>query len=199
MLIGFIIAVILITIVPGPSILLLLVVSLRQGTMAGLKYTLGVLAADAVLLTISLLGLGAVLQGSAMLFNIVKWAGVAYLIYLGIKQLRAPSEIKLETNQKVQAPFTQGFAITALNPKAIGFFVAFFPQFIDHRGDVLAQLMVLVPLFMSLVFVIFAICAFLAGYSRLLFENHAGQITLKYGAATGLLGSAAAAALVQKA
>jgi threonine/homoserine/homoserine lactone efflux protein len=199
MLIGFIIAVILITIVPGPSILLLLVVSLRQSTMAGLKYTLGVLAADAVLLTISLLGLGAVLQGSAMLFNIVKWAGVAYLIYLGIKQLRAPSEIKLETSQKVQAPFTQGFAITALNPKAIGFFVAFFPQFIDHRGDVLAQLMVLVPLFMSLVFVIFAICAFLAGYSRLLFENHAGQITLKYGAATGLLGSALAAALVQKA
>ncbi len=199
MLIGFIIAVILITIVPGPSILLLLVVSLRQGTLAGLKYTLGVLAADAVLLTISLLGLGAVLQGSAMLFNIVKWAGVAYLIYLGIKQLRAPSEIKLETNQKVQAPFTQGFAITALNPKAIGFFVAFFPQFIDHRGDVIAQLMVLVPLFMSLVFGIFAICAILAGYSRMLFENHAGQITLKYGAALGLISSGLAAAFVQKA
>lgn len=199
MLIGFIIAVILITIVPGPSILLLLVVSLRQGTLAGLKFTLGVLAADAVLLTISLLGLGAVLQGSAMLFNIVKWAGVAYLIYLGIKQLRAPSEIKLETNQKVQAPFTQGFAITALNPKAIGFFVAFFPQFIDHRGDVVAQLMVLVPLFMSLVFGIFAICAILAGYSRMLFENHAGQITLKYGAALGLISSGLAAAFVQKA
>lgn len=199
MLIGFIIAVILITIVPGPSILLLLVVSLRQGTLAGLKYTLGVLAADAVLLTISLLGLGAVLQGSAMLFNIVKWAGVAYLIYLGIKQLRAPSEIKLETNQKVQAPFTQGFTITALNPKAIGFFVAFFPQFIDHRGDVIAQLMVLVPLFMSLVFGIFAICAILAGYSRMLFENHAGQITLKYGAALGLISSGLAAAFVQKA
>ncbi|TDQ63665.1 threonine/homoserine/homoserine lactone efflux protein [Maritalea mobilis] len=199
MLIGFIIAVILITIVPGPSILLLLVVSLRQGTLAGLKFTLGVLAADAVLLTISLLGLGAVLQGSAMLFSIVKWAGVAYLIYLGIKQLRAPSEIKLETNQKVQAPFTQGFAITALNPKAIGFFVAFFPQFIDHRADVIAQLMVLVPLFMSLVFGIFAICAILAGYSRMLFENHAGQITLKYGAALGLISSGLAAAFVQKA
>lgn len=199
MLIGFIIAVILITIVPGPSILLLLVVSLRQGTLAGLKYTLGVLAADAVLLTISLLGLGAVLQGSAMLFNIVKWAGVAYLIYLGIKQLRAPSEIKLETNQKVQAPFTQGFAITALNPKAIGFLVAFFPQFIDHRGDVVAQLMVLVPLFVALVFGIFALCAILAGYSRMLFENHAGQITLKYGAALGLISSGLAAAFVQKA
>lgn len=199
MLLGFIIATCLITIVPGPSILLLLVVSIRQGTIAGLKFTLGVLAADSMLLTISLLGLGAVLQSSVMAFNIIKWAGVVYLIYLGIKQLRAPVQITIKADQKVLHPFTQGFAITALNPKAIGFLVAFFPQFIDHRGDVMAQLLVLVPLFMGLVFLIFAICALLAGYSRLLFENRAGQISIKYGAAAGLIGSALAAAFVQKA
>ncbi|GLQ18123.1 LysE family translocator [Maritalea porphyrae] len=199
MLLGFIIATIVITLSPGPSIILLLVVSLRQGAMAGIKYSAGVISADTILISLSLLGLGALMQSSVLLFNLVKWAGIAYLIYLGIKQLRASSKVSVEATKVSGSPYLQGLGTTMLNPKAIGFFVAFFPQFIDPNQAFWPQLMLLGPLFLSMVFVMFSIIALLASRTKLLFESSKGQITLKYGAAFGLIGSGFAAAFAQRA
>lgn len=199
MLLGFIIATIVITLSPGPSIILLLVVSLRQGAMAGIKYSAGVISADTILISLSLLGLGALMQSSVLLFNLVKWAGIAYLIYLGIKQLRASSKVSVEATKVSGSPYLQGLGTTLLNPKAIGFFVAFFPQFIDPNQAFWPQLMLLGPIFLSMVFVMFSIIALLASRTKLLFESSKGQITLKYGAAFGLIGSGFAAAFAQRA
>ena len=199
MLLGFILATIFITLSPGPSIIVLLVVSLRQGAVAGVKYSAGVISADAILISLSLLGLGALMQSSVLLFNIVKWAGIAYLIYLGMKQLRASHKVNIEVNETGSSPYMQGLVTTLLNPKAIGFFVAFFPQFIDPTQPFWPQLGLLGPLFLFMVFVMFTVIAFLAARTKLLFESNKGQITLKYGSALGLIGSGFAAAFVQRA
>jgi len=169
MLLGFIIANIVITLSPGPSIILLLVVSLRKGAMAGVKYSFGVISADTILISLSLLGLGALMQSSVLLFNVVKWAGIAYLIYLGIKQLRSRADVDVSSAETTGSPYLQGLATTLLNPKAIGFFVAFFPQFIDPNQAFWPQLALLGPLFLSMVFIMFAIIATLAARTKLLF------------------------------
>ncbi|MGJ8529892.1 LysE family translocator [Maritalea sp.] len=198
MLLGFIIATIVITLSPGPSIIVLLVVSLRQGATAGMKYSLGVITADAILISASLLGLGALMQSSVLLFNVVKWVGIAYLIYLGIKQLRADHKVDFSEAKSTASPYVQGWATTMLNPKAIGFFVAFFPQFIDPTQAFWPQLAFLGPLFLTMVFVMFTIIAALAARTKLLFESDKGQRTLKFGSAFGLIGSGLAAAFAQR-
>lgn len=199
MLLGFILATIIITLSPGPSIIVLLVVSLKQGASAGVKFSAGVISADTILISLSLLGLGALMQSSVILFNLVKWAGIAYLIYLGIKQLRASHHVKIDVGEQRNSPYMQGLVTTLLNPKAIGFFVAFFPQFIDAKQPFWPQLALLGPLFLAMVFIMFTIIAFLAARTKLLFESNKGQITLKYGSALGLIGSGLAAAFVQRA
>jgi threonine/homoserine/homoserine lactone efflux protein len=199
MLLGFILATIVITLSPGPSIIVLLVVSLRQGASAGMKYSAGVISADSILISLSLLGLGALMQSSVLLFNLVNWAGIAYLVYLGIKQLRASHEVEIEINDTRNSPYLQGLVTTLLNPKAIGFFVAFFPQFIDPTKAFWPQLALLGPLFLAMVFAMFTVIAFLAARTKLLFESNKGQITLKYESALGLIGSGLAAAFVQRA
>jgi len=198
MLFGFIIATIVITLSPGPSIILLLVVSLRRGAMAGMQYSLGVISADTILISLSLLGLGALMQSSVLLFNVVKWAGIAYLIYLGIKQLRASTDVDVSAAEATGSPYLQGLGTTLLNPKAIGFFVAFFPQFIDPKQDFWPQLALLGPLFLSMVFVMFSIIALLASRTKLIFESQGGQQTLKFGSAFGLIGSGFSAAFAQR-
>lgn len=198
MLLGFIIATIVITLSPGPSIILLLVVSLRKGAMAGVKYSLGVISADTILISLSLLGLGALMQSSALLFDLVKWAGIVYLIYLGIKQLRSSADVDVSAAQAKGSPYLQGLGTTLLNPKAIGFFVAFFPQFIDPNQAFWPQLALLGPLFLSMVFVIFSVIAVLASHTKLLFESRGGRQTLKFGSAFGLIGSGFAAAFAQR-
>jgi len=199
MLFGFVIATIVITLSPGPSIIVLLVVSLRQGALAGIKYSAGVIAADSILISLSLLGLGALMQSSVLLFNLVKWAGIAYLIYLGIKQLRSDTRINMSHANESGAPFTQGLTTTLLNPKAIGFFVAFFPQFIDPAQAFWPQLAFLGPLFLTMVFLMFTVVALLASRAKALFESAKGQQGLKFGSAFGLIGSGVAAAFAQRA
>lgn len=198
MLLGFVIATIVITLSPGPSIIVLLVVSLRQGAMAGARYSLGVISADTILISLSLLGLGALMQSSVLLFNLVKWAGIAYLIYLGIKQLRSSAHVDLKQAQTAGSPYLLGLSTTLLNPKAIGFFVAFFPQFIDPAKAFWPQLGLLGPLFLSMVFIMFAIIASLAARTKTIFESRKGQNTLKFGSAFGLIGSGFAAAFAQR-
>jgi threonine/homoserine/homoserine lactone efflux protein len=97
-------------------------------------------------MTLSFLGMGAVLMTSATLFSLLKYAGAAYLVYLGVRMWRAEPELQLAEAEgafQPRAAMGHAFVVTALNPKSIVFFVAFLPQFITPGAPVLPQMLIL--------------------------------------------------------
>ena len=114
-------------IIPGPTVLLVVSYALGQGWRTALPMAIGVALGDFTAMTLSMLGLGALLAASATLFTILKWAGAAYLVYLGIKLWRAGGTLEAAPRtDAVSAARMPGHAwlVTALNPKSITFFVA---------------------------------------------------------------------------
>ena len=143
-------------VIPGPTILMVIAYSLANGRSAAVPLVLAVALADATALGLSVLGLGSLLAKSALLFQLVKLFGGCYLIYLGIQMFRRAStsqkvnhDLPRESTKKM---FWNTYLVTTLNPKGIVFFIAFFPQFIDHSQAVNSQLAIL-----SLSFIILAI------------------------------------------
>ena len=134
---------------PGPAVLLVLATALRRGTGAGAISTLGILSANAIYFALSATGLGAVLLASYRIFFLVKWAGAAYLIYLGVRALlqKSPATGDADTDgggsRSAGRLFLDGLLLQLSNPKAIVFFAALLPQFIDPKIDILLQIIVL--------------------------------------------------------
>ncbi len=152
----------LLSLTPGPAVLLVIGLSMRQGFRIGFMATSGILSTNAVFFTLSALGIGALIVASATLFTIIKWVGAAYLVYLGVGmvmplakrlwQRRSFGEGLDLSEAKAAAPkvpqtaaksFWQGFALQASNPKNILFFVAILPQFISPDGNIATQLVIL--------------------------------------------------------
>jgi len=142
-------------VIPGPTILLVVSYALGQGWRAGLPIAAGVALGDFTAMTLSMLGIGALLMASATVFTILKWIGAAYLIYLGVRLFRASGALdaKPRTDAASAAKMTaHAWLVTALNPKSITFFVAFLPQFLDHSADFLTQMLVFETTFLTLAF-----------------------------------------------
>jgi threonine/homoserine/homoserine lactone efflux protein len=142
-------------IIPGPTVLLVVSYALGQGWRTVLPMTVGVALGDFTAMTLSMLGLGALLAASATLFTILKWVGAAYLVYLGIRLWRAGGTLDAAPRtDAVSAAKMLGHAwlVTALNPKSITFFVAFLPAFLDPRADFLTQMVVFETTFLVLAF-----------------------------------------------
>ena len=142
-------------IIPGPTVLLVVSYALGQGWRTVLPMTVGVALGDFTAMTLSMLGLGALLATSATLFTIVKWVGAAYLVYLGIGLWRAGGTLDAAPRtDAVSAATMLGHAwlVTALNPKSITFFVAFLPAFLDPKADFLTQMAVFETTFLVLAF-----------------------------------------------
>ncbi len=143
----FLLAMITLNFTPGPAMLYVVARSVGQGRAAGVVSALGVGAGTVAHTFLAALGLSAVLLSSAAAFQWVKFAGSAYLIYLGLRLLRS----RLETNALPQATresarrlFLQGFLTNLLNPKVAFFFLSFLPQFVDPaRGSVAVQMILL--------------------------------------------------------
>ena len=117
---------------------------------------LGIISAIYLILTLSFTGLGLIISQSEWIFGLIKWTGAAYLVYLGIKALRS-NQASLKTTQlesseglKPWSHYWTGFIVGASNPKAIVFFTALFPQFIDPNAPLLAQYLVLAATFLVL-------------------------------------------------
>jgi homoserine/homoserine lactone efflux protein len=133
---------------PGPAVLLVLATALRRGPGASAASTLGILAANTIYFALSATGLGAVLLASYRIFFLVKWAGAAYLIYLGVRALVSKAdtldkpEAAAGAGRSFQRLFMDGLLLQLSNPKAIVFFAALLPQFIDPKGDLLLQVAV---------------------------------------------------------
>ena len=159
-------AALVLLLVPGPAVLYITARSASQGRMAGLVSVLAIETANFLQAVAAALGLSAILLSSALAFNIVKYLGAAYLIYLGIRKLLATEdelESEIVRQESLSRIYWQGFAVNILNPKTALFFFAFLPQFVDPaRGNVIAQNLFLGAVFVGMAIITDSLYALLA-------------------------------------
>ena len=129
---------------PGPAVLFVVSQALSRGGAASVGAASGILGANVVYFALSATGLGAVLLASYELFSLIRWAGAVYLIWLGVRMFvgRRPTAV-VAGDIDARRSGVNGFVLQAANPKALVFFVALLPQFIDPAGDVTTQVLVL--------------------------------------------------------
>jgi threonine/homoserine/homoserine lactone efflux protein len=141
----------LLLLVPGPAVLYITSRSIGLGRAAGLVSAMGIAVGTLVHVAAATLGLSALLVSSASAFTLVKYAGAAYLIYLGIRTLRGGDAATLDPSREpisLRRVFGQGLLVNLLNPKTALFFLAFLPQFVDpSRGHATLQIFELGVLF----------------------------------------------------
>lgn len=190
-------------IIPGPAVLFVVTRSVDQGRRAGLLSVTGIALGNVLHTVAAALGLSALLTSSALAFGVVKMAGAAYLIYLGVRSLFDRSEVAAqETGKKTgfRRVFIDGIIVQVLNPKVALFLFAFLPQFVDPAaGDVRGQVLMLGFLFSAIALITDALYAVAAGsLSRWLKRNlhylksqryFSGVIYIGLGVATALGGS----------
>jgi homoserine/homoserine lactone efflux protein len=128
---------------PGPIVTLIIATGARGGTRAALTTVLGTTLGNAVLLGAIAFGLGFVLKNAAVLFDILRWIGAGYLIWLGIQAWRHAGERAADVPPAAHVHIWRGFAVALSNPKTIAFFTAFLPQFVDPSLPVERQLAVM--------------------------------------------------------
>ena len=134
---AFVVAIIVFLLIPGPGNLALITSTGKGGIRGGLAATLGLIAGDQVLMWMAVAGVAALLSTYPTAFHAVQWLGAAYLAWLGFKMLTAKPGAQPILNIEPRHYFKQAALITLLNPKAIVFYMAFFPLFVDpahHQG-----------------------------------------------------------------
>lgn len=152
-LLAFMGATVILLLIPGPAVIYMINRTLADGRRAGLAAVAGLEVGDTIQATLSALGLSAVLATSQSLFNTIKWVGVVYLVWTGIRTLMAePAPFTADSSHVVVSQvFRQGIFVNALNPKTALFFLSIFPQFVDpNAGNAKAQSMVLAFVFVVL-------------------------------------------------
>jgi len=167
---AFVLAAWIILVIPGPTIILVISQAVAHGRRSVVPLVAGVLLGDFSAMSLSLLGLGALLAASAAVFILLKWAGALYLIFLGVKLWRTRPGDGAATAAAAAASagalFRRAYIVTALNPKSIAFFVAFLPQFVDPGRAVFMQLALLGATFLTLAGVNAALYGLFAGQLR---------------------------------
>ena len=152
---------------PGPAVFYIVARSIDQGRVAGIVSTLGLNTATLFHVAAAAFGISAILMSSALAFNVVKYLGAAYLIFLGVRKLCVREEEQTAAErppQKLSRVFGQGVLVNLLNPKTALFFFAFLPQFVDPaRGSVAAQILFLGGIFLIMAFLSDSLFALLAG------------------------------------
>lgn len=148
----FAVAGFLLLITPGPAVLYIVARSVEQGRLAGVVSVLGITTGTFVHVAAAAVGLSALLASSALAFAIVKYAGAAYLVYIGLRRLFGRSEVQAGAielpRRSLRRLYVDGFVVNLLNPKTVLFFLAFLPQFVDPaKGAVASQIAVLGLLF----------------------------------------------------
>lgn len=134
---AFVATIVLFLAIPGPGNLALITSTSKGGVRGGLGATLGVIAGDQVLMWLAVAGVATLLAAWPVAFQAVQWLGAGYLAWLGFRMLRAQPGDAPVLNIRPSQFFRQAAAITLLNPKAIIFYMAFFPLFVDpahHQG-----------------------------------------------------------------
>ena len=144
---AYCLAVLILVLLPGPVVTLVVANSLSHGRRSGLATVAGASLGNAILLCATAVGLIAFFALLSRVFDIVRWVGAAYLIWLGIKAWRAHGAQAAAAGPAARSPgavFLQGFLIAITNPKAILFYIAFLPQFVDPHLPAGPQLLVMI-------------------------------------------------------
>lgn len=165
----FLLTALIVVLIPGTGVLYTVSVGLLAGRRASFFAALGCTTGIVPALAASLLGLALVLHTSALAFQLVKYAGVAYLLYLAWTMWRNPAALGSPTAERgsLLRVALRGFLINILNPKLTIFFLAFLPQFIEPAGAApMMQMLVLGGVFMAMTFVVFLLYGALAGGLR---------------------------------
>ena len=178
LLLAFAVATAILAVVPGPVVMLVVANALAHGTTHGLRTLLGTASGTAVLLTAGGLGMTWVIAFLSQWFELIRWAGAAYLVWLGVKTWRArPAEFEEAPTKGGAAGFAQGFVIALTNPKMLVFYAAFFPQFIDPTMAIGPQIATLSVTFMVIATGLDAVYAVMCGRLRpWLTKGHHGRI-----------------------
>jgi threonine/homoserine/homoserine lactone efflux protein len=162
----FIGAALALLLLPGPAVLYITARSASQGRIAGLVSVLAIETANFIQAAAAALGLSAILLSSALAFDVVKYLGAAYLIYLGVSRLFSrddPAGEETVQRESLWRIYWQGFAVNILNPKTAFFFLAFLPQFVSpERGNVTTQTLLLGGIFVGLAIITDSLYALLA-------------------------------------
>ena len=150
--IAYVVACVILSIVPGPNVTIIVANSLRGGTRAGMATVIGTQLGVFVALGVLAAGLQVIIQSAGVVFEIIRLFGAAYLIWLGYKMLTSSGRLQFDdaggARQKTSAYFWQGCLVFLSNPKALVFFGAFIPQFIDPSSEAFAQVVMLGATFM---------------------------------------------------
>jgi homoserine/homoserine lactone efflux protein len=169
---AFLLITLVLMLIPGPIVTLVITTSASKGMRAGFVTIAGTSSGSAVLLTVIAVGLGWILNHALTWFEVLRWVGAAYLIWLGIQAWRGAGRAEpLPPNDRIH--FGRGFLVALSNPKTIAFFTAFLPQFVDPSLPVARQLALMCGVSVLLATVTDSGWAILAGFGRVWFMNPA--------------------------
>jgi threonine/homoserine/homoserine lactone efflux protein len=180
---------------PGPGIAAIVARVLGRGTSGAFAFTAGVAIGDVVWLTLAIAGLAVMAQTFYGLFLVIKWAGVAYLLYLAWGMWRAPAETReIEADLRRERPttlFLAGLAVTMGNPKVMVFYLALLPTLLDLARMNLLGYMELVGVTLGVLATVFGLYIALAVRARRLFRSPRAMRLMHRGSATAMVGAAA--------
>lgn len=174
------------TLIPGPSVFMVLSQTLSRGLSAGLICIFGTLASGLFVIPASYAGLGVILTVSSQAFQFIKWAGVVYLAWLGFSQcltayrLQPGHLVKPDKEQLQKASFLAGFLTGLLNPKAIVFYASFMAQFMSPNEPLTPQFLVLMVTTLVIIFLGLAAYALIAQRARQLFTTYQSRKRIEY-------------------
>jgi leucine efflux protein len=187
---AFVAAVLVFLALPGPGTFTLLTATAKGGLRAGTAATFGLIAGDQVLMWLAAAGVAAILQANETLFKALQYVGAAYLVWIGIRLLLAKAGSAAPIALRPRHFARQAFLITLMNPKAIVFYMAFFPLFIDaerHQGFVTFAAMAATIAVITLVYCL-ALCAGASAISQRLRSHRWLALTLQRVAGVALIG-----------
>lgn len=193
------------SIIPGPSMLLALTHGMQYGARKTVISALGNVTATFIQALVSVVGLGTLLVASETAFEVIKWLGVGYLVYMGVTMVRSSSESSVDDDTgeliELSSPikmYFQSFLVTAGNPKAIVFFGAVFPQFIDSSMPITPQAIILVSICALCAFCCFMVYAIGGQKASFLFSTNTVGAYVKRVIGSTFIGSGLALALSSK-
>ena len=192
--IAYVIAYTVISIIPGPSVFMVIGQSVSRGTRAAMACIAGDLAGGVIVMAASYLGLGLILASSSFAFMAMKWVGVAYMAYLGIRQIIAArnfKEVKDISNPSSKGSLSAGFLTGVLNPKAIMFYMAFLAQFITPTAPQLPQFLILMATSTVVVALVLGAYALLASRVSARLQSVKAHKRMSYAGGSFLLGGSA--------
>jgi threonine/homoserine/homoserine lactone efflux protein len=199
----FLITSLIVVLAPGTGVVYTVSTGIIQGRKASIFAALGCTAGIIPHLLATVLGLAAVMHTSALAFSILKYAGVAYLLYVAYATFKDRAAFAVDSSVAKTSPKTlvsRAFLMNILNPKLTIFFLAFLPQFVNPtQYQPTAHLLILSAVFMLMTFVVFVFYGFVAhAFRRLVIESTKAQTLLRYGFSTAFAGLGAKLAFTEK-